>query len=341
VLHRGYTLAGRASAATGAVWRWCGQCRLETRAPDAYLCGPVDPLAICRGRGRAGARPLTGGRSLDGSAGWPRRRHSAVPQGEGRLLVLGPEPSAHRHARRGSTCRARSAAVGPRRWPRLRLHCVGASSILVPISPPTAHPLSSLGNTTTECGAPPILPRHTTWFLRDYLTFATLSKRTGRTHMRGVPRWSSVPRLARLPVTRSAGFRNRCSCCTSRLVDDWFHARSRRASPLHRWLMDGAAAAELPARSSIPAGRDACRAPAVLMPWRAHDMDVPSMRCGRVRAAATYRLPRPRRPGRGALRRSSSSSRRSSSSASATSIDGSGPPRSRAARRKSRHQSQL
>ena len=35
---------------------------------------------------------------------------------------------------------------------------------------------------------------------------------------------------------------------TSRcLADDWFHARSRRAGPLHRWLVDDAAAAELPA----------------------------------------------------------------------------------------------
>jgi hypothetical protein len=47
------------------------------------------------------------------------------------------------------------------------------------------------------------------------------------------------------------------------LVDDWVHARSWRSCPLHRWLMDDAATAELPARPSLAAGRDACRAPAV------------------------------------------------------------------------------
>jgi hypothetical protein len=39
----------------------------------------------------------------------------------------------------------------------------------------------------------------------------------------------------------SAQLSSRC------LVDDWLHARSRRAGPLHRWLVDDAAAAELPA----------------------------------------------------------------------------------------------
>jgi hypothetical protein len=33
---------------------------------------------------------FTGGRLLDGLAGWPRRQHSAVPQGQGRLLAVGP-----------------------------------------------------------------------------------------------------------------------------------------------------------------------------------------------------------------------------------------------------------
>ena len=33
----------------------------------------------------------------------------------------------------------------------------------------------------------------------------------------------------------------------------WNHARSRRSCPLHRWLMDDEAAAELPARSSAKA----------------------------------------------------------------------------------------
>jgi hypothetical protein len=48
------------------------------------------------------------------------------------------------------------------------------------------------------------------------------------------------------------------------LVDDGFHARSRRAGPLHRWVMDDAATAELlPARSSLAGRRDARRAPAV------------------------------------------------------------------------------
>jgi hypothetical protein len=37
----------------------------------------------------------------------------------------------------------------------------------------------------------------------------------------------------------------------------WRYARSRRTCPLHRWLMDDAATAELPERSSLAAGRDA------------------------------------------------------------------------------------
>jgi hypothetical protein len=86
--------------------------------------------------------------------------------------------------------------------------------------------------------------------------------------------------------------------------------------------------------------RDARRAPAVrhVSRW-AHDLDMPGMRRGGVRAAATYRLPHPRRAGRGALGaqrtteiKPAFSSRRSSSSASATSTDGSGPPRSTSAR---------
>ena len=40
-------------------------------------------------------------------------------------------------------------------------------------------------------------------------------------------------------------------------VDDWFHARSRRSCPLHRWLMDDAATAELPFRPSLSAWRHA------------------------------------------------------------------------------------
>jgi hypothetical protein len=78
----------------------------------------------------------------------------------------------------------------------------------------------------------------------------------------------------------------------------WNHARSRRAGPLHRWLVDNAATAELPARSSLATRHDACRAPAVqhVLRW-AHDLDTPGMRRDCVCAAATYRLPRPRRPG--------------------------------------------
>jgi hypothetical protein len=80
----------------------------------------------------------------------------------------------------------------------------------------------------------------------------------------------------------------------------WNRARSRRAGPLHRWLVDDAATAEVPARPSPPAWRDAGRPPAVLMPRRSHDLDPPGVRCGGVWAAATCRLPRPRRAGRGA-----------------------------------------
>jgi hypothetical protein len=79
------------------------------------------------------------------------------------------------------------------------------------------------------------------------------------------------------------------------------HARSRRSCPLHRWLVDHAAAAELPTRSSLPVWRDARRAPAVLMPRRSHDLDLPGVRRRGVRTAATCRLPCCRRPGRGAL----------------------------------------
>jgi hypothetical protein len=80
------------------------------------------------------------------------------------------------------------------------------------------------------------------------------------------------------------------------------YARSRHSCPLHRWLVDDAATAELPARASVTAGRDARRPPAVqhVSRWT-HDLDVPGVRCGGVRAAAAYRLPRPRRPGRDAL----------------------------------------
>jgi hypothetical protein len=33
-----------------AIWRLCGRWRVQTWAPDACLCGPVAPFAICRGR---------------------------------------------------------------------------------------------------------------------------------------------------------------------------------------------------------------------------------------------------------------------------------------------------
>ena len=71
------------------------------------------------------------------------------------------------------------------------------------------------------------------------------------------------------------------------------YARSRHSCPLHRWLVDDAATAELPARASVTAGRDARRAPAVqhVSRWT-HDLDVPGVRCGGVRPAAAYRLPR-------------------------------------------------
>jgi hypothetical protein len=89
---------------------------------------------------------------------------------------------------------------------------------------------------------------------------------------------------------------------TSRcLVDDWFHARSRRASLLHRWGVDDAAAAELPARSSARPQRDARRAPALLVPWRTHDLDVSRLRQRGVRATAERRLPDSRRCRSGAL----------------------------------------
>ena len=81
----------------------------------------------------------------------------------------------------------------------------------------------------------------------------------------------------------------------------WVDARGRRGGPLHRWLMDGPATSALPARPSARPQRDARRAPAVLKPRRSHDLDLPGVRCGGVWAAATCRLPRPRRPGRGAL----------------------------------------
>ena len=86
------------------------------------------------------------------------------------------------------------------------------------------------------------------------------------------------------------------------LVDDWHHVRSRRAGPLHRWLMDDAVAAELPAWSSIPAGRNACRAPAVrhVSRWTYH-LDVPGMRRRGVRTTADCRLPDSGRCRSGAL----------------------------------------
>lgn len=79
------------------------------------------------------------------------------------------------------------------------------------------------------------------------------------------------------------------------------YARSRRSGPLHRWLMDGPATSALPARSPAWPRRDARRAPAVLMPRRSHDLDLPGVRCGGVRAAADRRLPDSRWRGSGAL----------------------------------------
>jgi hypothetical protein len=66
-------------------------------------------------------------------------------------------------------------------------------------------------------------------------------------------------------------------------------------------LMDDAAAAELPARSPDRPHRDARRA-ALLVPWRTHLLDLLGVRCGGVWAAATCRLPRPRRTGRAVQR---------------------------------------
>jgi hypothetical protein len=88
-------------------------------------------------------------------------------------------------------------------------------------------------------------------------------------------------------------------------VDDWFHARSRRARPLHRRLMDDAATAELPARSPARPRRDARRAPAVQYVSRwAHDLDMSRLWRRGVWAVADRRLPDSRRCGSGALRRS-------------------------------------
>jgi hypothetical protein len=57
--------------------------------------------------------------------------------------------------------------------------------------------------------------------------------------------------------------------------------RSRRSCPLHRWLMDDAAAAELPARLPARPRRDARRAPAVQYVSRwTYNLDVSGMRCG-------------------------------------------------------------
>ena len=56
-----------------------------------------------------------------------------------------------------------------------------------------------------------------------------------------------------------------------KLTGLWNHAGSRRSCPLHRWLMDDAATAQLPARSSLTAGRDARRAPASLARPRCGD----------------------------------------------------------------------
>jgi hypothetical protein len=65
--------------------------------------------------------------------------------------------------------------------------------------------------------------------------------------------------------------------------------------------MDDAATAELSARASLAAGRDARRAPAVQYVSRwTHDLDVPGVRCGGVRAGATCGLSCPRRAARDA-----------------------------------------
>jgi hypothetical protein len=106
--------------------------------------------------------------------------------------------------------------------------------------------------------------------------------------------------------------------------------------------MDDPATAELPARAPARPRRDARRAPAVQRVSRwTHDLDMSGLRLGGVRATADRRLPDSRWCGRGALGahrateiKCAVSSQRSSSSASATSLDRSGPPRSRAARRR-------
>jgi hypothetical protein len=79
-------------------------------------------------------------------------------------------------------------------------------------------------------------------------------KRAAPVESRGGPINYSDAELMRLG---SVAYVSRC------LVDDWFHARSRRPCPLHRWLMDDATTAELPARSPARPQRDARRAPAV------------------------------------------------------------------------------
>jgi hypothetical protein len=66
-------------------------------------------------------------------------------------------------------------------------------------------------------------------------------------------------------------------------VDDWFHARSWRSCPLHRWVVDDAATAELPARSPARPRRDAGWAPAVqYVSWWAHNLGVWADADGRV-----------------------------------------------------------
>jgi hypothetical protein len=108
----------------------------------------------------------------------------------------------------------------------------------------------------------------------------------------------------------------------------WNHALSRRSCPLHRWDVDDAATAELPARSSLAAGRNACRASTVqYMSRRTYHLDVSRLRRRGVRATTDRRLPDSGRCGRGAL-----DAHRATRPL--VRIEGSGPPRSRATRRR-------
>jgi len=100
-------------------------------------------------------------------------------------------------------------------------------------------------------------------------------------------------------------------------LDDWFHARRRRSCPLRRWLVDDAAAAR--------AARNGHRLGPIAM-LVGHQPFAGLLR-GRNFVHRCVKIPV-------RVVAQSLNSQRSSNSASATSIDGSGPPRSRAARRR-------